>query len=181
VRAGGGLVLAGDASDVPAVRAIAPGRAGARIPGGTLTFDASQPQRSLAARPVESLRADAVVLERRGAAVMSAARREGVGRVVQVAYDETWRWRMQGGDDAVAAHRAWWTRAVAAAVGTPAPAAFTSTNPEGAPLARLVDALGAPTERPASDAPRGLPGWLLASICVILLVEWGSRRLRGAR
>lgn len=113
--------------------------------------------------------------------ITSAARRVGAGRVVQLAYEDTWRWRLQGGDGAVAAHRAWWTRAVAAAVAPPLSAPFTAPGAEGAPMARLVDALGPPSDRPAPAAPRGLPPWLLPAICMILLVEWGSRRLRGAR
>lgn len=181
VREGGGLVLAGDAPDAAVARALAPGRAGTRIASGAVAFDAAQPLRSLAVRPVTSLRADAVVLERRGPLVLAAARREGAGRVVQSAYEELWRWRMQGGDDARSRHRAWWTRTVAAAVSPATADPFTAANPEGAPLARLEDALGPPSVGRAPAAPRSLPGWLLPLVFAILLVEWGSRRFRGAR
>ncbi|MBI3566701.1 MAG: hypothetical protein HY084_00675, partial [Gemmatimonadetes bacterium] len=77
VRAGGGLVLAGDAPDVAAARALAPATAGPRVAAGTLTFDASQPLRALTARALTSMHSDAVVLARRGAMITSAARRVG--------------------------------------------------------------------------------------------------------
>ena len=182
VRAGGGLVLAGEASALPALRALAPARGGALLANVSLTFDAADPRGSLRRRPLDSLRADAVPLERHGGDVVAAARRDGAGRVVQVAYEDDWRWRMEGGDDAVAQHRAWWTRTVAAAVAPAVPPPFASRNAEGAPLARLVDALGAPsTTVSVASVPRGLPGWLLPLLFVILLAEWGSRRTRGAR
>jgi hypothetical protein len=132
--------------------------------------------------PLESLRADAVRLSARGSLVTSAARREGAGRVLQAGYDETWRWRMEGGSDAVAAHRAWWSRMVGSVAAVPLPAAGESSSAEGAPLARLVDALGPATNAPPQEsAPRTLPAWLLPLLLVLLLGEWASRRARGAR
>jgi hypothetical protein len=122
----------------------------------------------------------------RGARVVAAARREGGGRVMQVAYDETWRWRMQGGDAAMAAHRAWWSRMVASVAAAPAPVAApafggASAN-EGAPLAQLVDALGTASAAPVTNASTGgVRGWLLVVILLLLLGEWGMRRTRGAR
>ena len=181
VRSGGGLVLAAEAADAAPLRALSPGRAAVHEPSATLSFDAAAPLRSLARRPLTALRDDAVILERSGANITAAARREGVGRVVQIAYEDTWRWRMEGGDDGVVAHRAWWTRTVGAAVSALAPAPFTAAGAEGAPYARLVDALGAPSAATTTDGPRRLPTWLLPLLCVILLVEWGSRRTRGAR
>jgi hypothetical protein len=136
----------------------------------------------MAVYPLESLRADAVRLSTRGAETTSAARREGAGRVLQAGFDETWRWRMQGGSDAVAAHRAWWSRMVGSVAAIPLPRADESSSAEGAPLARLVDALGPATAvAPAESMPRALPAWLLPALLIVLLVEWGSRRLRGAR
>jgi len=124
VRDGGGLVLAGDAAADPALRALAPGGADAPLEGVPGAIDGASPRRGLALRPVRPLRADAVALERRGEAqrgsdVAVAARRVGAGRVVQVGYAETWRWRMAAPDDAPAAHRAWWARVVGAAAYAP--------------------------------------------------------------
>jgi hypothetical protein len=58
----------------------------------------------------------------------------------------------------------------------------TMVMDEGAPVARLYDALGGPTAVTPRRAPiERLPVWLLPAICVLLLAEWGSRRSRGAQ
>jgi hypothetical protein len=182
VRAGGGLVLLANAAAAPAVRAIAPARVAPRRSAVNQAFDGPDPQSAMPVYPLESLRADAVRLSVRGALVTSAARREGAGRVLQVGYDETWRWRMQGGTGAVAAHRAWWSRMVGSVAAVPLPPPDESSSAEGAPLARLVDALGpATTVAPPASVPHRLPAWLLPALLVALLIEWASRRLRGAR
>lgn len=182
VRAGGGLVLLGDAANAPAVRAIAPAHAGTRRAAASRAFDVADPVSAMAVYPLESLRADAVRLSARGAFVTSAARREGAGRVLQAGYDETWRWRMEGGSDAVAAHRAWWSRMVGSVAAVPLPAVDESSSAEGAPLARLVDALGPATDAaPPESVPRTLPAWLLPLLLLSLIAEWASRRMRGAR
>jgi hypothetical protein len=182
VRQGGGLVLLAEAANSRALRALAPSPAGPRSAPLLRTFTGPVPWDALPLYPLESLRQDAVRLAMRGPVIAVAARREGAGRVVQAGYDETWRWRMQGGDDAVAAHRAWWSRLVAsAAASTPASGAEPGSA-EGAPLARLVDALGPASAAPADGAPRNrLPPWLLPATFAVLLAEWTSRRLRGAR
>jgi hypothetical protein len=109
---------------------------------------------------------------------------------VQVGYDETWRWRMLGGDDAPSAHRRWWSAVVGGAAYAPAVARTggdlrspDATPPDPAPYAGTVAALGAP--RPAAPAAAtsggtGIPWWLFFPIAAALLAEWGSRRLRGA-
>ncbi len=182
VRGGGGLVLLGDAANAPGVRALAPATAGTRRPAASRAFDAADPVSAMAVYPLESMRADAVRLSARGALVTSAARREGAGRVLQAGFDETWRWRMQGGSDAVAAHRAWWSRMVGSVASVPLPGADDASSAEGAPLARLVDALGPATATPptASVSAR-LPAWLLPLLLLMLIAEWASRRLRGAK
>jgi len=175
VRQGGGLVLLAGAANAPA-------RAGARRLADARAFDVAEPVNAMALYPLEGLRGDAVPLSTRGALVTAAARREGAGRVLQAGFDETWRWRMQGGADAVAAHRAWWSRMVASVAAAPLPPADESPAAEGAPLARLVDALGpAVAIAPDSSGPHRLPGWLLPAILLCLLAEWASRRWRGAR
>jgi hypothetical protein len=182
VRGGGGLVLLANAANAPAVRAIAPGHAGPLRLAANRTFDAADPVNAMAVYPLELLRGDAVRLSERDALVTSAARREGAGRVLQAGYDETWRWRMQGGGDAVAAHRAWWSRMVGSVAAVPLPDAGESSSAEGAPLARLVDALGPATAvAPDASAPERLPPWLLPVLLLLLIGEWGSRRMRGAR
>jgi hypothetical protein len=184
VRDGGGLVLLADAANAPAVRAIAPARAGARRLAAARSFDVAEPVGAMALFPLESPRADAVRLGARGALVTMAARREGAGRVLQAGFDETWRWRMQGGAGAVAAHRAWWSGLVASVAYVPfapPPAGADAASAEGAPLARLVDALGPPVASvPRGAPPRRLPVWLLPALLLSLLAEWASRRWRGA-
>jgi hypothetical protein len=183
VREGGGLVLLADAANAPAVRAIAPARVGTKSAAAIRAFDGAEPVNAMPVYPLESVRSDAVPLSRRGTLLTSAARREGAGRVLQAGYDETWRWRMQGGSDAVAAHRAWWSRMVGSVAGGGTfKVSDGMASAEGAPLARLVDALGpATTVEPPASVPRQLPAWLLPALLIFLLAEWGSRRMRGAR
>ena len=106
---------------------------------------------------------------------------------MQLGYDETWRWRMAGGDEAAASHREWWSRLVAAVAYAPLVrrSATSNTVLDEAPLASLIDALGPATAYTTQLAPhndgslvtRALFGLIVAS----LLLEWTSRRLRGAR
>ena len=80
---------------------------------------ASPPRRSPspAPRPVarsasfRSSRSPATPCRSRRATAASslAARRAGAGRVVQLGYDETWRWRLAGSGDAPTAHRDYWS------------------------------------------------------------------------
>ncbi len=182
VRAGGGLVLAGEASAAPSLAASMPARAGARVEGEPGAFDADEPLRALPMRPLQSMRAEGVVLERRDRTVAVAARRFASGRVVQAGYEETWRWRMQGGASGARDHREWWSRLVAAAAPANSDPHSTGANVESAPRAALVHRLGpsvlaAPT---TPSPPRALPAWLGAITLVLLVAEWASRRARGA-
>jgi len=185
-RAGGGVILGANAARVGSVAGIAPGAVGKRIPGVAGAVTSASPRTGLGAFPVASLRADAVALESRDAIVMVAARRVEAGRVMQVGYDETWRWRMGGGDEAAAAHREWWSRLVAAVAYAPlVPRPSAASTVDEMPLASLVDALGPATPLDASLAPRRDASritWILFAVVVAsLLAEWTSRRLRGAR
>jgi hypothetical protein len=192
VRAGGGLVLAGDAARAPGLAALAPAAP------GPASNDSSG-----AVAPLVRVRADAVPLAYRRVAgartLVAAARRVGAGRVVQLADLESWRGRLRPDDAAPAAHRAWWAQAVAAAAyappaaagGAPATApapASADSLPDPAPLAATVAAVG-----PAGDAPpaerraaapgprRRVPDAVLVPLAVAaLLAEVASRRLRGA-
>lgn len=177
VRNGGGVVLAGDGALM--LQAVAPARAG---PGAVAAMraprsDAVVTRESLPLRALSSLRADAVVLDSRSGTPAIVARAEGNGRVVQVGYDDTWRWRMQGSTTAVADHREFWARALASAAperGTPPRA------PEGAPRARLVDAWGPMTALPAPRHQDSQTHWLWPLAALLLVAEWASRRTRGA-
>jgi hypothetical protein len=182
VRDGGGLVLLGGAANASAVRAIAPAHAGERRLAIARAFDIPEPTNAMSLYPLESARGDVVRISTRGPLLTVAARREGAGRVLQAGFDETWRWRMQGGADAVAAHRAWWSHLVASVAASPLAPTADSPAAEGAPVARLIDALGpAVTAVPDASAPHRLPAWLLPAILLALLAEWGSRRWRGAQ
>ena len=105
---------------------------------------------------------------------------------MQVGYDETWRWHMAGSDESAAAHRAWWSRLVAAVAYAPlVPRESGLPSIDETPLASLVDALGSPTPmpaRPAAPTDNTRITWMLFMlIAVSLFAEWTSRRVRGAR
>jgi hypothetical protein len=185
VRSGGGLVLAGDAARGVAFASVAAGAVGQRVPAAAVSFSADAPRRALGLFPIVPVRRDAVPLEVRGAKLIAAARRVGAGRVVQVGYDDTWRWRMTGGDEAPEAHRLWWTAIVGSVAYRPAhPLRAATPAPDAAPLAHLVDALGPASQpRRSYNTPIQAPaphGWMLALLVTSLLAEWTSRRLRGA-
>ena len=185
VRAGGGLVLSGEAAAAPAFAALAPARNATRVTGEPDAFDAGEPLHALPLLPLTTLRADAVVLQRRDAVVAVAARRVAAGRVVQSGVEESWRWRMQGGASGAREHRAWWTRLVSAAAGSApsGPAApATRAADASAPRASLVHQLGhAVASAPIIPSdPHPLPAWLGALTLILLVAEWASRRARGA-
>jgi hypothetical protein len=179
VRAGGGLVLAPSAADVPAFTSLRPGRA-LEPRRGTEPFDpAAEPRRQLALTPI-ALVAGGVAMERRDTAVAVAARRVERGRVIAVGYEDTWRWRLGGGDDAVAAHRDWWSGLVAAVARTTPRPRTTSAQPDEAPYVRMFERLGAPSALSERELPWRPPKAVLFTILVgALLTEWALRRLRG--
>jgi hypothetical protein len=183
VRSGGGLVLAGSASLTASVAALAPGSLGARLRPAVQLKDTLS-LGSTGFYPVTALKQDGVPLERRTNAIAIAARRVGAGRVIQVGYDDSWRWRMAGGAGSERAHRDWWSRLVGSVAyvgetrGTAAP-----TRAESAPLAHLVDRLGPPRVLAATG---GGQQWLnnvllMTLMMILLLAEWASRRMRGLR
>ena len=143
VAQGGGLIAAGSALAIAPLRTIAPARAGERLPGRILLAEESVTPRDLPLRPLFAMRPDAAALERQATGPALAARRAGMGRVLAVGYDESWRWRMLGGANGLAAHRRWWS----GAAGSVAPERLVAvaSGPDAAPLASLVSALGAPS------------------------------------
>ena len=189
VRSGGGLVLAGAASLAPSIADLAPGALGTRVRPATEPTDTI----GLGATgfyPVSALRADGVEIERRPAGVAIAARRVRAGRVLQVGYDDSWRWRMAGGPGSVAAHRDWWANVVGSVAYSPAvaapdsaPAGVPSDVQSAAPLAAMVDRIGPARSGPPSNGPHGPIDRriFVTLIMILLLAEWTSRRLRGLR
>ena len=183
-RAGGGLVLAGDASSLAAFAPLAPARTGSRRPG-RVVLDADTVTRSdLPRRALSALRADAVAIEGSRDDPIVAVRRAGVGRVASMGYEDSWRWRMFGGADGMAAHRAWWSRLTGTVAPDRSPRPTAAGSRDAAPLATLVDALGdgtraaAGVSETASAAP--LPLVLLVLLVLAALAETASRRFRGA-
>lgn len=180
VRSGGGLVLAGPSALAPAAAALAPGAVGPRfrpavLPRDTLSLG------STGFFPVASLKQDAVPLERRTGGVAVAARRVGAGRVIQVGYDDSWRWRMAGAPGSERAHREWWSRLVTAAAYAPTSRAAAASAPNSAPLVQLIDRVGSAVTSAPALSTRGPVDRriILAAILLLLLMEWSSRRLRG--
>jgi hypothetical protein len=135
---GGGVLIAANAATVEgfsALRAGAPGKV--ESPSSLETEPGSVTLQSLSLMPVAGMKSDAVALDRRGSSVAAAARRYGAGRVAQIGYLDTWRWRMGGGDNSVADHRKFWTNAVAGVVYTPALLTDSRIVVDNAPVARL--------------------------------------------
>jgi hypothetical protein len=178
VEQGGGLVLAGSAAGAPSVSPLAAGSVGPRVRRNVAASDTIG-LGTTGYFPVASVRDDAVALERRPGGVAVAARRIGAGRVLQVGYDDSWRWRMAGAAGSEAAHREWWSRVVSSVAY--APVGPNAQKTFDAPVASLFGRLGPP--RPAPVAARGNfdPRLMLGLILLLLLIEWTSRRLRGLR
>ena len=182
-RSGGGVVLAGDAPLAASLRTLSSGRAGARVAAASLSFASATPRRALGFFPIVALASDAVPLESRDGRVIAAARRAGAGRVVQLGYDETWRWRLAGMGDAPAAHRDYWSAVVSAAAYRSAKPVSAAAAIDAAPLASLHADLGPPSVPGAAPLriSAGLRWWMFVLLALLLLGEWTSRRLRGAR
>jgi hypothetical protein len=185
-RNGGGVILGPGAASLDAMgplRAGAVGRSTSETHG--IQSSAAITLATLPLTPITSLRSDATPFEKRGAAVAIAAERVGAGRVLQLGYEDTWRWRMSGSDGAVRDHRLWWTRlvsSVASAPRIPRPSSTMSTDE--APMIGLVTAIGSATHL---EARSGLSGnqsdsmvWLFVFLTLGLIGEIASRRLRGA-
>ena len=184
VRSGGGLVIGARAASIPALAALGVGTPGERVAGVARAVRSDSPREGLVAIPIARLRRDAVAIEKRGSFVTAAARRVSAGRVIQLGYEDTWRWRMLGDDQAPAAHREWWSRVASSVAYAPLVAPRTIAEIDESPYVALVASLGAAVEPPFVSSNR--PGarvlsWLLFTVLAgALLGEWGSRRLRGA-
>ena len=176
VRSGGGLILGEAAS--PYMQRVAPAGIGTLVRPAAVRSDGGDPRSQLGFRNLAPLREGAQSLELRAGRTAIAAWRVGSGRVLQSGYRDTWRWRMEGGENGVADHRAWWAGLAATVAYRPWTLEPREVNP--APLAALTLDLGPPGPLPSGR--RSTPLWPLAFaiLLVSLFAEWFSRRLRGA-
>ena len=185
VRQGGGVVLGPAASLEPGFAALRAGEPGAPIVPALLDVRARDPRRALPLLPISELAPGAVAIEHRDGLVAVAARRVGAGRVIQVGYDDTWRWRMTGPEGALEAHRRWWSALVASAAYRATLSRRAPVTGQDAPLARLVAALGPPDPSLSVLSARAGVGrdgpwwWLCVLTMAALVAEWSSRRRRG--
>ena len=178
------MILSGAAGSLEAFVSVRPGATGTvQIPSSLEGEPGSATLKSLPVVPIVALRSDAVRLESRDGVTTSAARRHNQGRVLQDGRIDTWRWRMSGGDNSPAEHRAWWTKTVSSVAYAPVvqPAEVANDN---APVTRLIAALGPQSQTGPTFASQAgsISLWLLFAILSLsLLAEWTSRRLRGSR
>jgi hypothetical protein len=185
-RSGGGVVLAPQAASLDALSPLRVGVASrAASEARAIQASGSVGLADLSLSPITSLLSDAVPLERRAGVVAVAARRIGAGRTLQLGYEDTWRWRMGGGDGAVPDHRLWWTELVSrAAYATRIPREPIAIATDEAPMIRLVAAIGPrmPTAAMANLSTNTSErfAWLIVLLGVALIGEVASRRLRGA-
>jgi hypothetical protein len=181
VRSGGGLIIAAPLSAATPLAPLDVGVPRAELPA-TEPFDTTgDPRKTLALTPI-ALREGAVALERRAGGVAVAVRRVERGRVMVVGYADTWRWRMAGGAGAAGQHRDWWAGLVASVAHVGRISKPRNRSLDEAPLASLVERLGpavAPAQAGATSHINS--AWLFAALAALLLGEWASRRLRGAR
>lgn len=186
VRRGGGLIAVGEASSVRALEPLLPARRG--IPTRPTDFrpeNEDDPRRAFALGDLYRLKDGAMALETREDKIAVAAWRVGDGRVIQIGYVDTWRWRMAGlTDDAVEAHRLWWSALASGVAYAPRFDRQIPGRVEPTPLATLVDRIGPPAAQEPElagilDDPRLLP-LLFGVLAALLMLEWLSRRLRGA-
>lgn len=186
VRRGGGLIVLGEASSVPGLGSLLPARWG--IPTRPVDFrpeTADDPRRSFALGDLYNLKPGAIALEMRDDDVAVAGWRVGDGRVIQVGYLDTWRWRMAGlDDDAVEGHRMWWAALASGVAYGPRFDRTVTEKAEPTPRATLVETIGTPAPAELEiasilDDPRLLP-LLFGAAVGLLFLGWMSRRLRGA-
>lgn len=179
VRKGGGLIVTGEGASIGSLQRLLPGVAGDALPAGELV--SLHPRIGLALRPIVRLNPDAVPLEMRGPRIATAARRVSNGRVLEIGYLDTWRWRMSGAGDPVEDHRAWWSSAVSSVAYAPR-ISVESANESEAPLAGLVAALGPPSTGDDRGSGEGKAKLVLALFIIAvsaLVLETASRRLDG--
>ncbi len=183
VRQGGGLITVGEASTLSDFSALLPGTSSAKLQDGTFDTDTAHSRRAFGMVALQ-LKPGAVAVENRDGRIAVAARRLGQGRILQVGYYNTWRWRMGGLEtDPVHDFRSWWSAMVSSVAYAPRFPLTVAGTMEPTPMASIVSTLGAskreraPIVNPLDD-PRLLP-WLFGILMGALFLEWASRRLRG--
>lgn len=177
VESGGGLIVTGGAAPQPELQSLLPARTGGRR--------ASTGPSSPAYRRLTNLTGGSTALLVEDGDTIVAARVVGNGRVLQIGYEETWRWRLAP-TETTPDHEAWWARTLATAARVRWAFAERrnahATLVDPAPYAALVDALGPPASESA-HATGECSAWLplLFGLCVTALVaEWAMRRAKGA-
>ena len=179
VRSGGGLIAMGEGASLGALQQIFP--AHAAPPSAMSGFTSAKARDAFGLRALSSVSSDAVVLEKRGGRAAIAARRVGRGRVIQIGYDDTWRWRMAGPGDAVEDHRNWISSVVSSTAYAPS-ASLTAVNSDPAPTAAIYASLGEPSagaaHRRGVDTRALLTALFIVAIGALVL-ETASRRLDG--
>ena len=187
VRSGGGVVIAPAAAALDAMSTMRAGAPGTVVPiASGILANSSVSLATLALSPITGLKSDAVPLDRRVGAISVAARRVGAGRALQYGYEDSWRWRMGGGENSVRDHRVWWTGLVSGvAYALRSSAGGNAVPTDDAPVARLVAAIGPRTAGQGVARQRVNPthwmAWLFIFLSLALIAEVASRRLRGAR
>ncbi len=192
VRAGGGVVIVGEAARSAGVAAIRAGAPGSSLRGEAGAEASDEPRHGLDLVPIATLAAGSVALEMRDGRVAIAARRFGAGRVLQVGYDNSWLWRMAGDDESPVAHRRWWSALLSGMVAQRAPVSRVLITAEtdtldAAPVAALARDLGLPTVGGATVLSASSPSlvaaldlrWLLSIALLSLVSSWILRRWRG--
>lgn len=184
-RSGGGVVMTPAAA---ALESMAPLRIGGVGRTASVARTISTEPVNLATlslSPITGLRDDAVVLDRRTGGIAMAVRRVGAGRALQLGYEDTWRWRMGGGDNSVREHRLWWTGVVSSVAYAPRRSGANAfRRSDDAPVAELVAAIG-PRTNETTVANRAINRshwmiWLFIILSLSLIAEVASRRLRSA-
>ncbi|MBX3133980.1 MAG: hypothetical protein KF689_11435 [Gemmatimonadaceae bacterium] len=186
VAAGGGLILLPDAARQASFARLRVAQvSGPAVPARPMSSDSVAPRRALAFSTLKAgSRADAIELRDGQEAVVAG--HVGGGRVIQLGYSDTWRWRMGGPVGSEVEHREWWGALVSQVAYAPritlARAGSAWTH---APLASFERNLG--SAAPLAESPYPdleSPGVRLAFVLLFLasaLCEWASRRLRGKR
>jgi hypothetical protein len=187
-RNGGGVIVGGGAASLASLLAILPARGGEAVSPTLGAVASEHPRRGLDGVALSVTRNEAIVLDRTGGHNRVVAGRVGIGRVLVLGYDDTWRWRMEGGAEAPRLHREWWSAMVASVVRTTALPLPSVPDADVMPYAALIASLGMPDESRdgggTTDGPLSSTPWepiLFAALLGSLLAEWGSRRLRGMR
>lgn len=183
VRQGGGFIAAGDAATLPAFASLLPATPSGHLEDADILSDTLHPTNTFGTATLSQAKQGAVGIESRNKQMTVVARRIGTGRVLQVGYDNTWRWRMGGVGDPVTKYQSWWSAMVSSVAYAPRTQRAVAAAVEPTPLASLVSILGSPTTEAAPkpnplDDPRLIPA-LFSLLMGALFLEWASRRLRG--